>query len=142
MRKILLLLLFVLLFVSAYSQHNLSYAYDSSGNRISRTIVMSSRSADAVETSKDNTFYEEQISGMQWKIYPNPVKDQLTIQLPAYDASSKGEFALFGMSGVVMLKGKIISEITQIDMSGFTTGTYVLHIVISGERTAWKVLKQ
>ena len=65
MRKILLLLLYVLLFVSAYSQQNLSYAYDSSGNRISRTIVMSSRSADAVETSKDNLFYEEQISGMQ-----------------------------------------------------------------------------
>ena len=136
-----LLFIFMLLALSAKAQQKLSYAYDAAGNRTARTIVMAARSADAGNT-QDELFFEEQIADRQLKIYPNPVKEQLTIQLPDYESSVTGEFVLFSIGGSVLHKGVINSAITRVDMSRFTTGTYVLHIIVAGERTVWKIIKQ
>lgn len=136
-----LLIIFMLLALTAKAQQKLSYAYDAAGNRTERTIVMAARSADADDT-QDELFFEEQIADRQLKIYPNPVKEQLTIQLPGYESSAAGEFALFSIGGSMLYKGVINSEITRVDMNRFTTGTYVLHIIIAGERTVWKIIKQ
>ena len=135
-------IIFMLLALTAKAQQKLSYAYDAAGNRTERTIVMAARSADAGDKAQDAPFFEEQVAGRQLKIYPNPVKEQLTIQIPGYESSARGEFALFGIGGSMLHRGTIDSEITSVNMSRFATGTYVLHIIVAGERTVWKIIKQ
>ena len=134
--------IFMLLALTAKAQQNLSYTYDAAGNRTERTIVMAARSTDASDKAKDAPFFEEQVAGRQLKIYPNPVKEQLTIQISSYEPSARGEFALFGIAGSMLHRGTIDSEITLVNMSRFATGTYVLHIISGGERTVWKIIKQ
>lgn len=136
-----LLFIFIMLALNAKAQQKLSYTYDDAGNRIKRAIVMEARSVD-VDDTEEELFFEDRIANRQLKIYPNPVKEQLTIQLPGYESSVSGEFILFNISGSVLHKGVINSEITRVDMNRFTIGTYVLHIIIAGERTVWKIIKQ
>lgn len=132
----------MLLALTAKAQQKLSYAYDAAGNRTERTIVMSARSADVEDKAQDGLFFEEQIANLQLRIYPNPVKEQLTIQISDYESSARMEFVLYSIGGSILHRGTIDSETTLVNMSRFTTGTYVLHIIIGGKRTVWKVIKQ
>ena len=135
-----LLLLSILYVLTLNAQQKLSYAYDSAGNRISRTIVMTARNANV--GMQEDMFFEEHIADKQLKIYPNPVKEQLTIEIPGHDSTEKAEYILLNMSGAVLKRDRISSEITTVDMNRFVTGTYVLNIIINGERTVWKIIKQ
>lgn len=137
-----LLFIFMLLALTAKAQQKLSYAYDAAGNRTERTIVMTVRSADVEDKAQDGLFFEEQIANLQLRIYPNPVKEQLTIQISDYESSARMEFVLYSIGGSILHRGTIDSETTLVNMSRFTTGTYVLHIIIGGKRTVWKVVKQ
>lgn len=132
----------MLLALTAKAQQKLSYAYDAAGNRTERTIVMTVRSADVEDKAQDGLFFEEQIANLQLRIYPNPVKEQLTIQISDYESSARMEFVLYSIGGSILHRGTIDSETTLVNMSRFTTGTYVLHIIIGGKRTVWKVIKQ
>lgn len=135
-------IIFMLLALTAKAQQKLSYAYDAAGNRTERTIVMTVRSADVEDKAQDGLFFEEQIANLQLRIYPNPVKEQLTIQISDYESSARMEFVLYSIGGSILHRGTIDSETTLVNMSRFTTGTYVLHIIIGGKRTVWKVIKQ
>lgn len=141
MRRILPFIL-LLLALTAKAQQKLSYAYDGAGNRIERTIVMALSSADSADGTWNALFFEEQIAGKQLKIYPNPVREQIAIQIPGYEYSSQGEFVLLDISGSMLHRGAIDSEVTLVNMSRFATGTYVLHIIDGDERTVWKIIKQ
>lgn len=135
-----LLLILLLMSISANAQQKLSYAYDSAGNRVSRTIVMTARNENV--DMEEDMFFEEHIADKQLKIYPNPVKEQLTIEITGHDSTEKAEYILLNMSGAVLKRDRISSEITTVDMNRFVTGTYVLNIIINGERTVWKIIKQ
>ena len=136
------LLFFVSLFVglTLQAQQKLSYLYDASGNRISRIIVLSTRSADTA--AADSVFFEEQLAEKQIKIYPNPVKNELSITISGYDASLRGEFILFSISGSLLYQGRITGETTQVNMGNYPPGVYLLHLILKGEKSVWKVIKE
>ena len=74
MKKIILLTFILLVALTTKAQQQLSYVYDAAGNRISRTIVLGARSADATTSQTDSVFFEEMLAEKQIKIYPNPVE--------------------------------------------------------------------
>lgn len=124
------------------AQQRLSYAYDSAGNRISRTIVLGTRSTDDIINQTDSVFFEEMLADRQIKIYPNPVHNELTIFIEGYKSSMQGHFALFNLGGNMLLRRKISGETTLVNMSVFPKGTYVLNIQLNGQPTSWKIIKQ
>lgn len=136
------ILFFVSLFVALtiQAQQKLSYAYDAAGNRISRTIVVGTRSVDT--NAVDSVFFEEQLAQKQIKIYPNPVKSELSITVSGYDASLRGEFILFSISGSLLYQGRITGETTQVNMGNYSPGVYLLHLILKGEKSVWKVIKE
>ncbi len=146
MKKVLLfLMLFSVLKLSA--QEKLSYAYDASGNRISRTIVLNTKSASVVTKSAlkkqtTNSFFEEVLSQKQVKLYPNPVKSHLTVEINGYDSNLNGTLMVYDMNGRKLINQNINESRTLLNMSSFLTGTYVMHIVLNGEKSVWKVIKQ
>lgn len=137
------LFLFILLFaLTIKAQQQLSYAYDAAGNRVSRTIVLDTRSTSALVNEGDTVFFEEMLAEKQIKLYPNPVESVLTLLISDYTPSMEGEFSLFSMGGVMLDRRRITTETTYVEMSRYPKGIYVLHIQLNGQPTSWKVIKK
>lgn len=142
MNKLILLSPVLLFALALQAQQQLSYAYDAAGNRVSRTIVMGTRGADAAVNQPDPVFLEEVLAEKQVKIYPNPVQYELTISITGYEPSMRGEYSLFSLGGSMLARRRITGETTRVDMSLFSRGTYILNIQLKGRPTSWKIIKQ
>lgn len=90
MKKFVLLTLLFLAVLTIQAQQ-LSYAYDDAGNRVSRTLTVGARSADAT-TQPNSLFFEETLAERQVKIYPSSQSAELTIAVSGYDVSLVGEY--------------------------------------------------
>lgn len=142
MKKIILVTCIMLAALNIQAQQQLSYAYDAAGNRVSRTIVLGTRSADATTNKTDSVFFEEMLAEKQIKIYPNPVQSQLTIAVEGFETGMQGEFSLFNIAGIMLVRQRITNGTTYVDMSRYTKGTYILNIQLNGQPTSWKVIKE
>ena len=134
------LLLFALLLGSGIAHSQVSYGYDAAGNRISRTVTL-------VKTAKATTDSVvqpaiESLGKLQIKIYPNPTRGQLKVEVLGLEEGESGSIHLFSMNGGLILKEDITSSITNLDISNQPTGTYVMKIVAAGESTTWKIIKE
>lgn len=69
----------------------------------------------------------------QLQIYPNPAVSSLTIKLPI-DLLDKYNYTVVDQQGKVVGNGKIVSELSTIDVSEFAAGKYILTLQNS-ERT-------
>jgi len=141
LKSILLLTGFLLLIPYWSAAQSFSYAYDNAGNRISRTIILSQPLA-AKQQNKDSVFYQEILSNKEIKLYPNPVKTTLSVFISGYDKNIKGEYSLFDIQGKAILYNTLKSESFEIDMSAYSTGNYIMRLVINDEATTWKIIKQ
>lgn len=138
MRKI--LILFFLSSVALSAQQNLSYEYDNAGNRESRTILLSRQQA-AKRPTRDSIIYHESLANKEIKLYPNPVKTSLRVNISGYDQKLKSEYLLIDAQGKILFHNMLNAGSFQIDMSSYVNGEYLLRIVIDGESTTWKIIK-
>lgn len=142
MKRAILLSLTLLLAMAVKAQQKLSYAYDAAGNRVGRTIVLEPRSASDSENPADTVFFEETLDDTQVRIYPNPVETQMTIRVSGYAPSMQGEYSLYNITGIIVAKRRITGETTLVDMGRYPKGIYILHIILNGQPTAWRVIKK
>ncbi len=85
MKKLVIFLCFLTATIVVSSQQ-LVYNYDAAGNRISRTIVLGLKSADAQQQEFTETIAKKEI-----KIYPNPVKYELSVLMSGFDDDISGK---------------------------------------------------
>lgn len=71
----------------AASAQSVKYSYDNAGNRIKREIVMKAKSSYK-ETSRTECF-SEMLSDKDIRIYPNPTKGRLKIEIAGYENSDR-----------------------------------------------------
>ncbi len=124
------------------SAQQITYAYDANGNRTARTIVLQTRAAKSMVQAADTAFLYEHLAQQQLRIYPNPVKEELTIALDSYTPEMQGEFSLYAPNGALLVKRDLMGDITKVNMASFAKGIYVLHIRLGGKNTSWKVIKE
>lgn len=76
-------------------------------------------------------------------IMPNPVIEILMLQIGNY-TNQKLIYQLFDFQGRILDSSAINAEITEIDMSGLPTATYLLYIVNQDEKRvqSFKVIKR
>ena len=68
---------------------------------------------------------ENNSSQENYKVYPNPLNSQLTIEL---EITKEKEFRIFSTVGELVLSGRLNSNINTIDISSLTPNVYVLNI--------------
>lgn len=138
--KILLLFIIILCTLPSYSQ-TLTYGYDLAGNRIKREIVMPSND-NSIKKAPGKAFVSEMLSDKTIRIYPNPTKGILKIEIANYEASDNGEIALFNFNGTRLQFHPISEPLTLLDLSGYDSGLYLMHISINGNESSWKIIKE
>jgi len=130
------------------------FTYDNSGNRISRsyglTVVRDDNEDDDDEltTSSSELFEDGKTleNGSQEReihVYPNPVRDELIVDILNGDEEKSYRFLMFDMSG------KMVKESKQqgngrflVDMSAFINGTYILVINYEEGKREFKIIKE
>jgi hypothetical protein len=105
-----------------------SYPYTSSyRNDTQKTVVVLH---DGSGSTSISSIYQNDI-----QFYPNPVKKQLTLNIPIADAS----MSIVNLLGQEVFKTKLSSSTTHVDVSELNSGVYF--IALNGKITA-KFLKQ
>ena len=88
------------------------------------------------------TGIEEKNIKLSFSVYPNPTTDFLTLKISNYN-QEKYDYNLFNITGSLLLKDKVLSEETQINMQQMHSGTYFLKIVSGNKEVKiFKIIKK
>jgi len=165
--KLLLVVIFCITGFFAGAQTKWSYEYDNAGNRLSRTIDMTSPPPtsppppqDSIETiiedlenpiaaiqdtenggEKSQEIYTDTLSETLITIYPNPTMGLLTVKFSDLSQHAVSSLTLFDMHGRVITQQQSLSEENKLDISAQPTGTYIMQIAVGSEITSWKIIK-
>lgn len=128
--------------ISAQNYGEVSFGYDTNGNRVSCSIQFSKDNRD---DSKDDSLFLTRLSDwfgvMEVQLFPNPTPD-------CFSVSIKGESEIEGQVVLFTLEGEAIEEKTMrggtvaFDLSGRSSGLYLVRLTVNGTSKAWKVLKK
>ena len=150
MNKIIMLFISILLVTSGLkAQNKISFAYDAAGNRVSRTIelpaspAMLGATGSKAAAREDENFFTESLAEKEIKIYPNPTRGQLRVEILGYENLDKNSFIqVFTSSGALLYKSTALSQTNDINLTSKPAGLYLMVITIDGERSTWKIIKQ
>jgi len=123
---------------------------DASGNRddvyiddiritASTDIASSSSSLVYVEALQVPFFESNEIEEPEIKVYPNPVQDQLKIDVPA---GENVQVYIFNTTGQLMYEGRELDLQESINVSSFKKGLYIVKVISDGEVFTTKLIKQ
>lgn len=151
MKNYLLTISFLIIYFESMGQGTVSYSYDDSGNRISRTIVLNSlkqeslpSTADSIDFKGNNADQPDGLAELQEPmVYPNPVHTILNFVPPQNAGTEKYNVVIFDMSGRPLYNAISNGSKLEIDVSGLARGIYILKVISSGKkRYDWKIIKE
>lgn len=151
MKRIFISLFLSLFIFSGLFSQTVRYAYDSAGNRTSRVIKLND-SSDSPSQRKIAHPDEDidilpaplidYLNESKIKIYPNPTKGRLVVEFIDYAEIQDMTISVYDMSGTLLLNTKVNSSLINIDLSSFSTRTYIMKISSAEESTTWKIIKE
>jgi hypothetical protein len=138
-----------------------SFLYDEAGNCIQKyyTVVVqqapsnTNNSPDNLELVSQIDLVDKQdlapqideIGDVKISVFPNPTTGILNINSTS---SSNGNFieqsyqlVFLDLNGKVLLTKQISNADTQLDISAYPSGTYLLCIRFAGKQSAWRIIK-
>lgn len=119
-----------------------SFGYDAAGNRTSsRTIVMS-RSVDIEEEQEEATDIPSLSNETVLRVYPNPTKGILKIEVQTSGDTPKGVISIYSLSGSLHQRIDMTDSLTTIDISHYEDGVYLLKAICDHEEFSFKVIKK
>ena len=125
--------------VTAVSQY-IHYGYDAAGNRIKREIVLSANKNSRKNPQK--AFMSESLSDKIIKIYPNPTKGILKIEITEWSETDIGTITLISANGSKLMSTPLIDGLTTIDITQNAPVIYLLHLNLNERTTTWKIIKE
>jgi hypothetical protein len=149
----------------------ITYYYDASGNRTGRksnaviSVLRSSEEDEAEDKEPKNRTinYEKETENPEEPaiktetgleeveetgfnarviILPNPTQGPLTVEISGYGEQLQGEIRIYNFEGRTVKHQKVISALTNIDLSTYPRGVYLLHIQLDGETVSRKIIKE
>jgi hypothetical protein len=125
----------------------ISYTYDASGNRIERKVISLLKSGHLTDTTKSESFkqeaLEDQLGAQKILIYPNPVKENLTIEFRGKVPASHVTVYLYTQTGRLLksfVAGDNVSS--SVNLSGYPAGIYILRLSVQDKVSEWKIAKE
>ena len=142
MKKLYFSLLTILFLTGILNAQKVIFDYDAAGNRISRTIDMSKQSIAKSSEKLPEPITEQLNSERKLKIYPNPTKGILAVEIIGGDSDEIITLSLFNMKGTQLQSKKTDGSLTEVDMTTYPEGTYILRIQMPDKTVDYKVIKQ
>ncbi|MCD4663882.1 MAG: T9SS type A sorting domain-containing protein, partial [Bacteroidales bacterium] len=77
-----------------------------------------------------------------FSLYPNPVKNELTVETSQFDIRDGIKILIYDLTGQIFLKRTILTEMTKIDLSRLSTGMYLVKIGTENDFITKKIIKK
>ncbi|GHV39313.1 hypothetical protein FACS1894179_04040 [Bacteroidia bacterium] len=139
MKTLLIVFLFIVSLVSIQAQNKISYAYDASGNRTERILVVATKSLLAGEEPEN--IITEEIAKREVKIYSS-IQGQITVEISTLEGMKTGTMTIYAFpNGNTVLTRKVKYTREDLDISNQRAGIYILLVDIDGEKTSYKLMK-
>lgn len=122
-----------------------SFAYDLSGNRISRKLVTLYSNISHVKRNdleKVPQPIEEQIGNLHITLYPNPTKGNLSVKIDGIETPENTMIILYNSEGKMVLNSNLYENITNLNISSYPSGWYILRVIADNNHTEFKIIKQ
>jgi len=143
---LLALLLFTVLFsATSHAQPKYGFSYDSQGNRVTRSLIVLKSGAipaDSLQAKQVEKLLDDQIGLQKTRIYPNPTKGLLRIDLPAL-SEKEATIRLHDSNGKLIIQQSAMEVNNELDLSAYPSGLYIMSIQIGPkDRKEWKIIKE
>ncbi len=125
----------------SYSQ-TYEYSYDNSGNRIKRQVVQLKNATIAPSNDFDQKILDEKLGERTIKVYPNPTKGQLKVEISDLEQSSKIQIHVLNLSGLLVENQNVTSTLTVINLHNQPAGAYIMRIISGQSISEWKIIKE
>jgi len=138
-----ILILAVLAFSALLCNGQVYFGYDAAGNRISRSITLqksTQQEEDAVQPEQKEM--KDKAGDSDVLVYPNPVRDEITVKIPGLSESENAVIIIYGQGGNLLYRNDKAGSICVISFSGYMAGIYYMTIKIGEDYTEWKVVKE
>ena len=114
--------------VNAFCQNSVKFDYDAGGNMTQKKVqIVNLRLAKQSET---------QDSILNFKVYPNPTKDQITIDGSLKNDSKEAQVFIYNINGAVVKQDTYNGMKKMYSLSGFTSGIYFLEVKYSKKESS------
>ena len=137
-----ILLLLMGIASSMFSQSRVTYTYDAAGNRLSGVSSQLRMAAITDQDEESQEIYSEEIAQSNIRIYPNPTKGILKIEIVRMKEENPIHIQLYDMSGKILINEQNAAPFTDLNLSDQPAGTYILKIFSDNRTTNWKIIKQ
>lgn len=124
--------------VLSFSQY-IGYGYDAVGNRIKREIIISNNN---VRKTPPKTVVSEMLSDKTIRIYPNPTKGILKIEISGWSELDAGSITVFNTNGARLVSTPLSDPATTVDITGCAPGIYLMLVRINDKESTWKIIKE
>ncbi|MCG8410274.1 MAG: T9SS type A sorting domain-containing protein [Bacteroidales bacterium] len=131
----------------------IEYVYDDAGNRTARNVIAARAesvkkeddeaiSRDKSSSSNTEEMYSDALAEKELRIYPNPTRGKLAVEIINYDLTESGSLQIFDMGGRLIKNYTSLSERMEIDITNQAAGSYIMIVVIGNEKSEWRIVKQ
>lgn len=118
-----------------------AFEYDASGNRIERQLIQLKSTSVAGDNQQQEVF-EGTLDKREIKIYPNPTKGNLVVEIPFNDEQPQLTLQVYSMRGTLISEQLATSETTIVDLNRQPAGMYILRIFSGQSVSEWKIVKE
>lgn len=139
MKVLLKLLIAICLFCNigeGIAQSAVTFVYDSAGNRVSRTVVLTR----AMNPDENEFYLKEHVNDWIVKVYPS--ESMVKVIIENYNEDFPVRYSLYNIQGVRLLSNTITESAFVLSMVEYSTGVYVLKINIGNHSSNWKFIKK
>lgn len=142
MNKIIFILVVILSCTYAKAQtSNVGFTYDADGNLILRKIIVVGPSNAKSDTNQEEKI-EEEIGEQKVIVYPNPTHGIIKLDISGIDGQLNNYCRIYSLNGALLINKKISGSLTEIDLSTYETGSYLMDIHLGDKTSRWKIIKQ
>ena len=135
---------------SAQNSRTFLFEYDNMGNRVVRymtpppSMMSESNQNQDNKTNADSTNIKKLTTDgiYSLKIYPNPTKGNININVEKYKRGSKIIFKLYDVNNRLMYNLESSNAYTAIDISSLSVGVYYLKVVIENSCNNYMIIKE
>lgn len=140
--------------MAAPASAQVSYSYDAAGNRTTKTVVLTKTmkkmaqpdtvfAAESAAVTTDLGELQNEVLGQaEIKIYPNPTKGALRVDVNKPELADVCRIAVFDGNGRLVKALNSLTNSNQIDLSEAAHGIYFMRITIGNESTTWRIIKE
>ncbi len=130
--------------LSQTTHYHYRFSYDSSGNREKRIYIGTELKSATIEGStafKKEEPLIDKVGFGEIKIYPNPTKGNLVVEIPDLEAEAI-RLLIFNLQGKQLVNKNVSPNTrTQLNMNSFLSGMYIMKVVAGKESSDWKIIK-